>query len=341
MIKIYLSIFLLMLGLSISSNAQDPQFSQFYAAPLYLNPGFAGSAELARVGINYRNQWPSYPTQFVTYSAYFDYYFDEYNSGLGLLLLSDKEGLAGLNTNSVAVQYAYQLRLTDNLIFRPGLEGSYTMRNIDKGNLLFGDQIDFDGPFKDLTDDPIIGSDFRSNYFDFGAGGLLYTDRLWVGFAAHHLLMPINSFVDASSQLDIKYSVHAGYKILLPTATNLHFQGGYRDISITPTMLYKQQGQFSQMDAGMYFTYEPFVFGAWYRGLPFKPVEGIPNHESVIFLAGISTNGLHIGYSYDYTISKLSIATGGAHEISVRYEFFLGDPRKPPKNVRQLPCPKF
>ena len=38
--------------------AQDPQFSQFYAAPLYLNPAFAGSAQEARVGINYRNQWP-------------------------------------------------------------------------------------------------------------------------------------------------------------------------------------------------------------------------------------------------------------------------------------------
>jgi hypothetical protein len=106
-------------------------------------------------------------------------------------------------------------------------------------------------------------------------------------------------------------------------------------------MQYKLQGNFSQLDAGLYFTYEPVVFGLWYRGLPFKPVDGISNHESLIFLTGISSNGLHIGYSFDYTLSQLGISTGGAHEISIRYEFFLGDPRKPPKNVRKLPCPKF
>ncbi len=339
--KAYTVIFLTILGFALGVKAQDPQFSQFYAAPLYLNPAFAGSTELARVGINYRNQWPSYPTNFVTYSGYFDYYFEEYNSGAGLLLMSDIEGMAGLKTNSVALQYAYRLRITDDIIFRAGLEGSFVMQNIDKDNLVFGDQIDFDGQFKDVTDDQIIVRDFRNNYFDFGAGGLLYSERFWIGFAASHLLTPMNSLVEGQSELDIKYSTHFGYKFLLPTSTNFNFPGGFRDISVTPTVQYKLQGKFSQLDAGLYFTYEPFVFGSWYRGLPFKPVDGISNHESLIFLAGVSTNGLHIGYSYDYTISKLGIATGGAHEISVRYEFFLGDPRKPPKNVRRLPCPKF
>ena len=341
MLKSYIVIFLMILGLAMKVEAQDPQFSQFYAAPLYLNPAFAGSAELARVGINYRNQWPSYPTNFVTYSAYFDYYFDEYNSGLGILLMSDVEGLAGLKSNSVALQYSYQIRITDSWIFRPGLEGSYMMQNVDKGNLIFGDQIDYDGQFKDITDDDIINNDFRNNYFDFGAGGLFYSDRFWFGFAAHHLLTPANSLIEGESELDIKYSAHMGYKILLPTSTNFSYPGGFRDISITPTMQYKLQGQFSQLDAGLYFTYEPFVFGTWYRGLPFKPLDGISNHESLIFLVGVSTNGLHIGYSFDYTLSNLGIATGGAHEVSIRYEFFLGDPRKPPKHVRQIPCPKF
>jgi type IX secretion system PorP/SprF family membrane protein len=341
MLKSYKAIILLMFGVTMGFQAQDVQFSQFYAAPLYLNPAFAGSAELARAGINYRNQWPSYPTNFVTYSAYFDYYFDEYNSGVGLLLLSDVEGQAGLKTNMASLQYSYNLKITDKLAFRAGLSGSYTMQNIDKSNLIFGDQIDFDGQFKDLTDDPLYNQDFRNNYFDFGAGGLFYTDRFWFGFAADHLLTPTNSLISGESQLDRKFSGHMGYKFLLPTSANFNFPSGFRDVSLTPTVLYKQQGEFSQLDAGLYFTYEPFVIGSWYRGLPFKPVDGISNHESVIMLVGISTNGLHMGYSYDYTVSKLGIGTGGAHEVSVRYEFFLGDPRKPAKNVRKLPCPRF
>jgi type IX secretion system PorP/SprF family membrane protein len=341
MTKGYLIAIFIFLMAALHLKAQDVQFSQFYAAPLYLNPAFAGSSELARVGVNYRNQWPEYPTNFVTYSAYFDYYLEDYNSGVGLLLLSDVEGQAGLRTNMVGLQYAYNTRITDGLAFRAGLSGSFTMQNVDKTNLIFGDQIDFDGQFKDVTDDPIYNLDFRNNYLDVGVGGLFYTSRFWFGFAVDHLLTPVNSLITGDSKLDRKFSGHMGYKIPLPASADFSYQGGLRDVSLTPTVLYKQQGQFSQLDAGMYFTYEPFVIGTWYRGLPFKPVEGIANHESLIMLVGVSTNGLHLGYSYDYTVSKLGPATGGAHEVSVRYEFFIGDPRKPPKNVRSIPCPRF
>ena len=319
---------------------QDPQFSQFYAAPLYLNPAFAGSTELARIGVNYRNQWPSLAASFVTYSAYFDYFFDDYNSGIGVLFMSDKEGLAGLRTHSIAAQYSYQFRVTEKLVIRPALQASYNTRSIDFENLVFGDQIDFNGQFKPVTDE-MFNSNWRNNYLDLGTGILMYTDRFWFGFAADHLLQPNQSFLDEVSELPRKYSVHLGYKILLPTSRDLSYASGYREVSLTPTAQYKQQGQFSQLDAGMYFNYEPVVFGVWYRGLPFKPLDGIANNESIIFLAGVSTNGLNIGYSFDYTISQLGMQTGGAHEISIRYEFFMGDPRKPPKNVRQIPCPRF
>jgi type IX secretion system PorP/SprF family membrane protein len=190
MLKSYKAIIIFIFGINLGLNAQDVQFSQFYAAPLYLNPAFAGSSELARAGLNYRNQWPAYPTNFVTYSGFFDYYFDEYNSGVGLLLLSDLEGQAGLKTNMVSLQYAYNLRITEGLAFRAGLSGSYTMQNIDKTNLIFGDQIDFDGQFKDVTDDPIYNQDFRNNYFDFGAGGLFLYGAILVWFCSGSLINP-------------------------------------------------------------------------------------------------------------------------------------------------------
>ena len=41
------------------SFAQDPEFSQFYANPLYLNPALAGVTICARANANYRNQWPA------------------------------------------------------------------------------------------------------------------------------------------------------------------------------------------------------------------------------------------------------------------------------------------
>ncbi|MGB5929648.1 MAG: type IX secretion system membrane protein PorP/SprF, partial [Cyclobacteriaceae bacterium] len=69
---------LLIVGILPESIAQDPQFSQYYAAPLYLNPAFTGASGQGRAGLNYRNQWPSIDANFTTYSAYADYYFDDY-----------------------------------------------------------------------------------------------------------------------------------------------------------------------------------------------------------------------------------------------------------------------
>src|SRR6201990_763912 len=78
--------------------AQDPQFSQFYAAPLYLNPAFTGSTNQTRVGLNYRNQWPSIDANFTTMSVYADHFMEDINSGIGLIINRDVEGLAGLQS---------------------------------------------------------------------------------------------------------------------------------------------------------------------------------------------------------------------------------------------------
>src|SRR5690349_4496115 len=111
--------------------AQDPQFSQFYAAPLYLNPAFAGSTGQARAGINYRNQWPAIDANFTTMSAYFDYFIEDKKSGIGALITKDREGLAGLRSMSLALQYSYELQITENLGFRPGLQVGVFRRDVN------------------------------------------------------------------------------------------------------------------------------------------------------------------------------------------------------------------
>ena len=51
---------MLILLVLISMNpiyAQDPVFTQFYAAPTILNPAFVGSTGNTRIGVGYRDQW--------------------------------------------------------------------------------------------------------------------------------------------------------------------------------------------------------------------------------------------------------------------------------------------
>ncbi len=323
--------------------AQDPQFSQFYAAPLYLNPALTGSTQMTRIGLNYRNQWPSIPASFVDYSFWADHYFINAHSGVGLLVNSDQEGLAGLRSQDVNLFYAYQLHLTQTWTFRAGFEGSYFMRDVDFTRLTFGDQFDETGKIKPITDE-VFNSDWKVNFPDISMGGIFYNHDLWVGFATDHITEPNIAFLDQEdSRLPRRYSIHAGYRLNLQQAELRHIYGGknQRSLDMYPVINYMVQGKFQQLDGGVYFNTDPVLLGLWYRGIPFKKFADINQNESLIFLIGINSNGLNIGYSFDYTLSAIGIASGGAHEISISYQFFAGNPRKPPRSERILPCPKL
>src|SRR5688572_23931189 len=193
------------------ASAQDPQFSQFYAAPLYLNPAFAGSTNQGRAGINYRNQWPAVDANFTTLSAFGDIYLEDYNSGIGAILTRDYVNLVGVQNISFAAQYSYDLSIIKGLSFRPGFEAAITNRSINFGKLVFGDQLD---PNTGTISGPTAESLRGSNRFfpDISAGGLFYTSFAWLGFAAHHLTTPNISLSGEYSELPRKYSVHGGYK---------------------------------------------------------------------------------------------------------------------------------
>jgi type IX secretion system PorP/SprF family membrane protein len=327
--------------------AQDPQFSQFYAAPLYLNPAFAGATGQARVGLNYRNQWPSLDANFTTFAVYGDYFIEDKKSGVGLLVSRDIEGLAGLRSLQVAAQYSYELEINKNLGFRPGFQVAMFQRDVNFDKLTFGDQFDpTTGAIINAETAEQFNTNFSKFFVDLSAGGVFFTRTAWLGVAAHHLNRPNQSIIDETSKLPIKYSVHGGFKFKMSpssTGSGVNFRNTER--SISPAFQYRHQGQFDQLDLGVYFTLEPLVVGAWYRGVPYKAVNGFINNESIVLLLGFAQLGakdaINIGYSFDYTISKLGIGSGGAHEFSLVYTFPLRNPRKPPADKLVIPCPDF
>ncbi|MGH2644673.1 MAG: type IX secretion system membrane protein PorP/SprF, partial [Chitinophagaceae bacterium] len=60
-------LFIGFLIIRLPAKAQDPHFTQFFASPLTLNPAFTGlfSGDM-RVAANYRSQWSSIATPFIT-----------------------------------------------------------------------------------------------------------------------------------------------------------------------------------------------------------------------------------------------------------------------------------
>lgn len=342
---------LVFLATALESKAQDPQYSQYYAAPLYLNPAFTGSELRGRVGVNYRNQWPGLDATFNTFSAYYDTFLDEYNSGIGVLVTNDVEGAANLKSTTISALYAYEVRLSEKSYFRPGFQASYLRRDIGfYENLVFANQINPSDPFGPiLPSDALTGLSQPVSMLSLSIGGLYFTENFWLGISAHHVNTPNQSFFQEDpeyirfSKLPSKFSIHTGYRISLGQgAMKKDFTHTFKQRYITPTVNYKRQGPFEQLDIGAYAYLEPLILGVWYRGLPYKPVNKQSNRDAVVMLVGFNLpSGLNVGYSFDYTVSRLGIQSGGAHEISVSYLLPERNPGSPRKRDTLLPCPKF
>src|SRR5690554_6016783 len=207
---------ILLLFLNGAAFAQDPEFSQYYAAPLNLNPAFSGTATDHRLIANYRNQWPSVANGFVTYALSYDYNLSHLNSGLGFMIITDRAGSANLRSTIVNFQYSYKVNFNRKVMLSTGLNFGMGFRGIDYNKLVFGDQLSFDSDGNVPTIDPIAGSIESSKYFDFGAGMLIYSRTFWMGFAGQHLNRPNRSLLeDQEAEIPMKFTVHGGVRIPL------------------------------------------------------------------------------------------------------------------------------
>ena len=338
-----LHFFLFFFTLASLSFAQDAQLSQFYNAPLYLNPAFTGTEENTRASINYRNQWPSSGgIPYVTSLASIDHYIAKYNSGIGFMVMQNKAGTPSLRSTQVSALYSYKVELNDTWTFIPGLQATYVNQSLDFSKLTFPDQFNNTGFTGGSSQEPLNSN--TKSYLDFSTGGLLYSNTFWIGSAYHHLNHPNQAFSPLTSNLPGELNIHAGARI--PFASNPRgrtTQKSYAEKAIIPSIIYESQGKFSQLDIGAYILYQPIMIGVWYRGLPVKQyAPGYPNNESIIPMIGFNYKDFTFSYSYDFVISSLTTAhSGGANELSLIYVFGKEEIKKPGVKNKRLPCPKF
>lgn len=311
------------------SFGQDPTFSQFYANALYLSPSFTGATQEYRMSMNYRNQWPTIPGVFETYSISFDKAMTNFNSGIGILATYDVAGSGDLSTTNIGLLYSYDFNINKRWHIRPGVNFKFYYLGLNIGKLLFNSQITRQGTGPSLTPPPFD----KVADVDFATSALVYNDNIWAGITFDHLLTPKQSFYgEDNTKLPVKVDLYGGIQMLS--------HGRLRRKMIEAFSVagnFQAQGKFYQSDIGLYYYKSPIIFGLWYRGIPFLTSQA---GDAIIGLIGIKTDQLHIGYSYDFTISNLISSTGGAHEISIVYEFTsfsFGTRRK----IHAIPCPEF
>lgn len=318
----YLIVFALLLA-CFPALAQDHIYSQFFNAPVYLNPALTGQFEGdLRMNLIYRNQWSglSGDLSYITASA--DMNIPSFAGGVGLLFTRSSEGTASLIKNNAAATYAYSVG-SDDFLASFGIQAGFTNRQIDWSKLVFSDQIDrrlgYQPGSVSSAQPPDISNKF---YFDAAAGTNIVFHDFMIGAAFHHINKPDESFSGTQAKLPMRVTVNASYRI--PLTQDLYYaqeEGAY----LIPSVVYYKQQKESSMSAGAQFKYKSLNAGLWYR----RSAQGGPDAIVVSFIFDLfksNKNGekLRLGISHDATTSKINYTnTSGTTEASIGYEKYF------------------
>ena len=303
--------------------AQDHIFSQFFNAPVYLNPALTGQFEGdIRLSMVYRNQWSAIRGDLSYINAAVDINIPKFGGGVGLMFNRSSEGTAYLTKNNLAATYAYSVG-GDEIVASFGIQAGITNRQLDFGKLVFSDQID-------PTTGYIPGSSTSAQlydisnkfYFDAAAGVNIVYRNLLVGAAVNHINQPDESFTATQAKLPMRIVANASLRIPLSQYYDyLDNDGAY----LIPSIVYYKQASATSVSAGAQMKYRSINLGLWYR----SNVAGNGDAVVVSMIFDIFSrkkNGekLRLGLSHDATLSKINYTnTSGSTEASVGYEKYF------------------
>ncbi len=309
MLKQYFLLFLLLV-LVAPLSAQDPVFSQFYAAPLRLNPALAGVSTAPRLTANYRAQHTTYPSAFTTIAASYEQPIQKTPSSFGVRMMSDRQLEGAYRNTEVSLVYSYDVKINRELGARLGLAAGILNTSLDFNTLTFGDVLDPAVGASGVTMEALAAAAKTSA--DFGAGIVVYGQNYYGGVSFEHLNRPDESLIEFNTGLFAgrpqRMTLTGGAQIKVKRFSNRR-----RPSYITPNFLYTSQAQFKQLNLGAYFGYGPVAIGGWYR-------HAFENADGLIAAIRFRQDVLQIGISYDAVTSALRTVPGGlgaTFEVSV------------------------
>ena len=330
---------------------QDRHFSQFYSAPLNLNPALTGAFDAKyRIGLINRDQWRSvlehpYKTFAASLEVKFglDYFFKfakKDKVAVGLLFFSDKVEGVEFNTTQMSFSIAYHKAMDKDAksYLTLGLQAGLAQRNINFLDFNFDDEFNQIDAFDLPTNEVLPGNNF--SYGDY-AIGLNYATkiskkaRFFVGAGMNHIFEPKISFYEnnVGDRLDERlhrtYTGHAGANLLLKTS-----------YSLSPRILFLLQGSHMEINAGsnLRISLSGYDGTAIHLGAFARVVRGVENPlglDAIVPQVAIELGGFLLGLSYDVNVQTLANynSAQGTFEISAAY---LGE-----YDNETILCPKF
>lgn len=310
-----LLVFLLSTGLwntNVLKAQQTIQFSQYVFNGLAVNPAYAGYKEDLTVNLSFRSQWVGIEGAPRTGTASIDGLTKNPDKKVGLGLIATTDRLGPQNTSSVYANYAYRLRIDDadtkRLSF--GLAFGATQYNLDGSKFIATDPGDGTIP---------VGNQSKLSP-DVRVGVYYYSPKFYIGASAVDLLTTGRDSVTSDSYRIIKQVRH------------LYLTGGFMlplsaSLDLKPTFMIKEDFKGpTNLDLNAYLLINKVIWlGASYRtGVRLwdktNLQRGLDQNDAISGIVEIFINPrFRLGYSYDYTTSKLANYQQGSHEISVSF----------------------
>lgn len=299
----YFLVCILLMGLGAKAQ-QEPQYTQYMYNTLVVNPGYTGSTGNLEANLLHRTQWVGIDgaPQTQAFSIHGPVFNDKI--GLGLSAVNDKIGPS--NEVYVDANFSYTIDVGYESKIAFGLKAGARVLNIDwsKGRYY-------------NAGDPLLNTNINNKLTPtVGAGIYYYTDKWYAGVSVPNFIRSdyYNDTQEATVSDRLHYYVIGGY--VFDLSDNVKFK---------PAVLGKiVSGAPITVDASANFLlYEKLTLGASYRW-----------NDSVSALAGFQiTNGIFIGYSFDYSVTELNKYNDGSHEIVLRFQVV-------PKSTR-IKSPRF
>lgn len=296
--RFYLGLIILFVGIGNMMAQQEPMFTQYMFNSLTINPAYAGTTETLNLNTLTRLQWVGLEGSPKTFSLTAHTPIEGRKIGLGITLVTDEIG--PVNNTFFTINYAYRLRVTDDLTLSMGLKGGISSYKVGLTDLSVID-----------PEDPQFQSNEKKISPNLGFGFYLYGDQYYVGFSAPKLIQTTvdDEYATDENQLKRHYFIVGGYnwqinsewllkpslltKIVAgsPVSNDITVQGLYNDL-VGAGVMYRIGDA-----AGL------FVFGKVYKEL-------------------------QVGYGYEYSLNGLSGINSGTHEIMLTYDFDVTKERK-------------
>jgi type IX secretion system PorP/SprF family membrane protein len=289
------TIYILLLFVAFNAVAQQlPQYSQYMLNELAINPAVAGRDEYSDVRSNNRHQWVGIQDAPRTYMLSIHGPIKSQNMGLGMNLYTDIVGPT--RRTGINFSYAYHLKLTKKYNLGMGLSAGVIQWGIDGNKILL----------KDETDQQLLMSYRTAPVPDLGAGLYFYEkDVFYFGISVPQMYQaPINIYPGAyrNSRLASQLNINGAYKFNLDD-----------DFTIEPSFFLRYEKPAPiKWDVGARAIYKKQVWlGVVYRHM-----------DAVSALIGyLYDDYLMVGYSYDFTTTRLKQYSSGTHELMLGIRF--------------------